>query len=577
MKKLFYKVNLDIIEAQGFLSFILRNAKIGAEGSLSMEEPFDGEGVISGRITSLKKFGFNFLPLIRKHILKNKPLSISGEKETLSNPYTRDYGDDQKFAKLHIAFDEETQNFTIAAEAGFVPLKMKITAKGEGEKVDEGEITLPVGNYKPKLIHRAPNNWKVSCNSGPYWCYYDNKSRRDVKFYHEGQHIYTGKEETIGQGIYYPDEDRWYFATEHGPLISAKGASYKKHGIRFKYSNELLLSKKYGLLVANSQSVNKHHPYLIDVKTGKTVFHFPKGKGIIYGLAEDGSSIVGAIPSGAVRGFTWTSGEFIGCNAKDVERFHGQLYALVDNKFVKLSKSGIGDTIFETDSLKFNSFTKTDDLLYLTASNPDRLYAFNGFDVSQLVEIADPSDRSRPMFDTRVTVHNGQLRFSRANKDTGEIYLLEPENPDPVDDGNDNDEEGDWRTDLKEFSVSNNEFSFRTKDITKASGRNKDGGWEWIIARLHGDGMSRCLVMVMGGDRPPSRIYFNGNSGKLTRNGVFSVPLLKESEWKVCSREGNLEIYLDGNKIFSQSGVSSLSKVVMNGYPNRHMTGKWKV
>jgi len=132
-----------------------------------------------------------------------------------------------------------------------------------------------------------------------------------------------------------------------------------------------------------------------------------------------------------------------------------------------------------------------------------------------------------------------------------------------------------WRRDLATIQAVNESVEFYTRNLSRPSGggHNADGGMEWIIARITGSGFERLLLMVMGGDRPPQRIYFDG---EFTNSG-FKIPMIEEAHWKVESRNGTLTVYLNGNAIWSKSGGFRVGAAVMNGYPRRHSTGEWRV
>lgn len=131
-----------------------------------------------------------------------------------------------------------------------------------------------------------------------------------------------------------------------------------------------------------------------------------------------------------------------------------------------------------------------------------------------------------------------------------------------------------WRRDLSVVQAKDESVEFWTRGLSQpiGDGRNADGGFEWIIARVTGKGFERLLIMVMGGDRPPQRIFFDGDF----TNAGFSIPMLEEAHWKVESRGGTMTIYLNGKSIWSKSGNYQVEAAWMNGYPKRHSTGEWR-
>lgn len=137
-----------------------------------------------------------------------------------------------------------------------------------------------------------------------------------------------------------------------------------------------------------------------------------------------------------------------------------------------------------------------------------------------------------------------------------------------------------WRQDLQGFDVQNNRVEFWTRDVRSAvpPGNNADGGMEWIIARIEGAGHQRLLLMVMGGNRPPSRIYhqISGSNAPFT-NSVFPVPLMGDHLWRVENTDGTLRVFLDNRQIWESRGPYSVQRITFNGYPRRGFRGYWKL
>jgi hypothetical protein len=135
--------------------------------------------------------------------------------------------------------------------------------------------------------------------------------------------------------------------------------------------------------------------------------------------------------------------------------------------------------------------------------------------------------------------------------------------------------EAQWRRDLATIKAVDGVVEFYTRNLSRPSGggHNADEGMEWIISRITGHGFDRLLLMVMGGGRNPSRIYFDGEE----RNGLFSIPMMDEAHWKIESSGGTLTVYLNGKSIWTKSGGYHVTGAVMNGYAKRHSTGEWRV
>ena len=135
--------------------------------------------------------------------------------------------------------------------------------------------------------------------------------------------------------------------------------------------------------------------------------------------------------------------------------------------------------------------------------------------------------------------------------------------------------DGPWRTDMATIQASKGVVEFETRGVISMSGKNKDGGCEWIIARIEGQGFDRLLIMTMCGNRA-TRIYFQ-SGGKATEiNGRFPRDLPNAAKWRVEANGGTLRVYLDGKEIWSQAGKYTVWRAVMGGYPNRQMQGEWR-
>jgi len=130
-----------------------------------------------------------------------------------------------------------------------------------------------------------------------------------------------------------------------------------------------------------------------------------------------------------------------------------------------------------------------------------------------------------------------------------------------------------WRTDVATIDAVDGAVTFWTSDISKPASRNRDGGHEWIIARINTD-KGRILIMTMSGNRPASRIYSEAGGERLRVN-VFPVPLIEQARWDISMQDGDLITELNGKTIDRRTGVK-LESVTMNGYKNRESTGKWR-
>ena len=139
-----------------------------------------------------------------------------------------------------------------------------------------------------------------------------------------------------------------------------------------------------------------------------------------------------------------------------------------------------------------------------------------------------------------------------------------------------------WRSDLARIDARDNTIEFWTRNVKipagterhREEGMNRDGGAEWIIALVHGQGIDRLLIMTMnpqGRARPPSRIWFNGP----IYNSLWPMPLMEPAHWRIAAEPGRIAVYLDGREIWHRPGNYTITHAIMNGYHNRGFDGEW--
>jgi hypothetical protein len=134
-----------------------------------------------------------------------------------------------------------------------------------------------------------------------------------------------------------------------------------------------------------------------------------------------------------------------------------------------------------------------------------------------------------------------------------------------------------WRKDMATIKAVNNAVEFKTRNVQLPTRPNADGGSEYIIARIMGDGYARILLMTMDTDkgrRNGARIFAEGPGGG-EFNGRHPVPLPGPTSWRVWSDGTKVRISMDGKEIFSAAG-KSVREVVMNGYHKRGFLGEWR-
>jgi len=136
-----------------------------------------------------------------------------------------------------------------------------------------------------------------------------------------------------------------------------------------------------------------------------------------------------------------------------------------------------------------------------------------------------------------------------------------------------------WRDDVAEIRAKDGKITFWTRNLSTPTGggHNTDGGMEWIITRVEGGGYNRLLIMVMGGNRPASRIYMQDGGGAPFWNSAWPMPLMDQAKWEVQAKDGRITITLNGKLIWERTGNYTVERAVMNHHHNRKSTGQWAV
>jgi hypothetical protein len=136
-------------------------------------------------------------------------------------------------------------------------------------------------------------------------------------------------------------------------------------------------------------------------------------------------------------------------------------------------------------------------------------------------------------------------------------------------------QEPEWRDgrDMATLKPVDDVILFQTRDVIKPEALNQDGGAEYIIAWLAGEGFARCLIMAMAGGRQ-SRIFVEGGSAAGEHNNKFPTPLLGVNDWMIENVEGAAVISLNGSTIFQLPG--KVNEARMGGIPGRGFLGQWR-
>ena len=116
----------------------------------------------------------------------------------------------------------------------------------------------------------------------------------------------------------------------------------------------------------------------------------------------------------------------------------------------------------------------------------------------------------------------------------------------------------------------------QTLGIVAQPGRNADGGWEYMILTLHGDGFDRVLLFQVGGGRKAIRFKVGTQPAQ---NNVCSDNLPDAHTWRVEWGDGSMRVLLDGRQVGHDEDFNGApSSAIFGGYDDsrRDFKGSWR-
>jgi len=222
-------------------------------------------------------------------------------------------------------------------------------------------------------IFEEPRPWKLSCLTntkfGLFEGTYNGESRRDSRLYLNGKLIYSGNDETIGQGLEFGNII--YFAGENGNLLIYNNNIITR-GVRLAFASCCVEfnGKLYVFNSIQNQGIN-----VINCLTNVTEFKMP-GSGIVTQALVDGGKLYSAASDGA-GGIACNDGTMIPLpNCQCIISFANSIYCSSGNKVMEK----IGNTVKEVkilDCEKIMGMNVNKDLLWVAGSNPDALWVFD--------------------------------------------------------------------------------------------------------------------------------------------------------------------------------------------------------
>lgn len=267
----------------------------------------------------------------------------------------------------------------------------------------------PTYTFEATLDHQENrSNYKGCCllntSMGLFSSVYDNNSRKNSELSLNWNRIYSGSQETIGQGIEY--NNKVYFPTEYSKGLVFSGGALKetvplRHSslaMVYKDTPCFVSSESDGEFIINAENGAKVKQLAVGVKVG-----IPFSSALLPNSKE--SIIVLADNNGSESLVTTTDIVIYLPGVTTVENWRDQIYAGAMGKIFKVNISDKKTTqIYDTGSQVVNQLWNDQEngILWISCSRPDKLmYMVNVGDVKKVIEVNDTTGSG--LFDTRVT------------------------------------------------------------------------------------------------------------------------------------------------------------------------------
>lgn len=285
--------------------------------------------------------------------------------------------------------------------------------------------TPPSGKFEVSFDHaESRSNWKGCClldtSMGLFWSVYNNDSRKNSELWLKGVKIYSGGQETIGQGLEH--NGKVYFPAECGRGLVYDGTV--RETVSLRHSSLAILYNGVPCFVSSEDSGE----FVINAETGAKVKQLAVGAktGIpMSGCDVSGAVLIALADHGGSESIVTTSDIVIPlAGATAVVNWKGRILAAGNGIIydVDVAKKTT-NRFYDTGSQRVNHmwYDGPNDVLWVsTAKNDKLLFIDSSGTVNKVSEYSDMAGSG--YFDSRVTTgwyyraQNAQAQFYKVQK-----------------------------------------------------------------------------------------------------------------------------------------------------------------
>lgn len=123
------------------------------------------------------------------------------------------------------------------------------------------------------------------------------------------------------------------------------------------------------------------------------------------------------------------------------------------------------------------------------------------------------------------------------------------------------------------------EVSIETRNVLPRSGANQDGGMEYVIIWMGGEGFERYMFMNMGGDRT-LRTFCTDRRGERAKFNIADNDVPNPTTWTIKWGDGYISVHRDNIRLNKSKDIftGKPTWAVFGGAPDhkRNFRGEWR-